>query len=284
VIDLTSAKKDAFCNLIASAIEESQAQGREGARGAWLKQWLLRRDPDFDQADFGFATFREFVESLGCFAVTHDGIDIVLSLRYGGPPSDRPPVHELVRNPSRMPRVAAPLWSAFTTRGSGSRIFLDPRALQFGELTLYEDPPLHDQERLLEVPYSSEELQVRWVREWATERLSVGERDPILMALESGSRDAFQVMRDLGVDRAWLKARSRLAIRYLRGWAETNGLMWGPPLVEQREPRPVGPGSGFDLRALAHAAVDVMTEERLRGIALTLGDVIDALVIYEQTT
>ncbi len=298
-VPFSPAEQRFFVETIDAAVREADAAGKS-ARGAWVKQRILRRLPDFREARWGFTVFREFVSSLEAFSVSHDGFDVVIGLR---------------RTPARLPvmaaraptavsptpmsspvRVAPELWRAFIRHPTSPTAYLDRAALETGQLAVHYESPIPGQNqdvdfqneprRYLLVPISSESTQTAWVVEWAENALPKDQARELIQLAQSadgGFRKATARIYQLGLDRSWLRERSRRSIDILRHWLADQGIAWEPPITQERsaftESLLTEPPSanGSDLRQLAQAIVGRMTDGELRQLVVPLGLAFDAI-------
>jgi hypothetical protein len=309
--EMTVAERNAFAKLLTEAVREASERRRE-ARGAWLKQRLMRVVPDFDQRRHGYATFREFVGSFGELAVEHDGVDLLVRLREDSRSTLAMSAFEASRPPDDLPGpgfVARPLWDAFIRDGTAVPAYLDRQSLDGREVSVEFASPsathdFADESRWIYVPPTTEEENKQVLLRWL-QSSSVASAPDVLAVREllgnGRVTDAVNlVQRDPSRRREFVRLRAQATNDRVRKWLREHGLRWAPPIVEPpRSPSPLlsvaaaspahraspdrvdlptrssqEPGA---LRDIVHAVIDRMNEDDLRALRLPVGMVLDAL-------
>ena len=279
-------------SVLQRVVSDYDAGGRR-TLAAGVKPEMQRRMPSgFDEHEFGFSTFHEFLEHAeraGAITLAREGPHVAVYLA-GGPRatvgSGRPS--------SRRPKIRPDLWSAFTDwkehwqrawdTVNRTAIMVPPRGSR-------ESSPDHEamRDRLEQRPDEfvaitpvARETQLGWMRDFAARR---DRQDRTLLELGLKADRPTQVFSQLarsmpGVYAAWLDAKVGHVIEVVEAWKRENGLdvelssiAAAEPSDDERQESLGGTpavGDGDKLRFLAHRAIDRMSALELGRLEIPL--------------
>jgi hypothetical protein len=262
-----------YRTLLTKAIEECQLTQRP-ARAAWLMHCIRREIPSFKLSDLGLANFKELLNALGGFTVTHDGYDIVASLGAGEQAAEKP------RN-NRFEKVHPALWRVLVGQTKGP-MYLDLKSLNEAKQVVLKPERPEGDAGWVEVPVASGKEQADWLLSWSEKSASADLVTSVRSALDLGGvQSAIMVLRQRGLDHRFLIDRIEWSKDRLRQWLDANGLAWGSPIIETFRPpaRSVAQpaASTLELRDVVAEALSRLPPGELRQLWLPVGLVYDVI-------
>ncbi|BEL12151.1 hypothetical protein Q0Z83_103420 [Actinoplanes sichuanensis] len=278
-------------DALVSVVGEMQSTGRS-MRSAGIKPRLVTMLGGFNEADYGFDKFRDFlnaaqkagrVELRG--AVSGPDLDVVLPERETAPvPSIRPV----------QSRIRADLWGTFMDWTPGiSRVFdLDNGVAR--RVLPTDDDEMRELRRRIEtsdgrfpkIEPVSLDLQLNWARKFLAVQNSASDREQLADALGTDRplQEFTRLVRTMPIGPAWASFRNGKVADEVKKWAENNNVTLDPyaplepptPTIRPASTTSLHPhGSGtVDIDAVRqtwHQLIDRMSIEELLALPITLG-------------
>ncbi|WP_341719355.1 UPF0158 family protein [Micromonospora sp. FIMYZ51] len=296
--DQRLSREKAFGRLI-EVVTEMQRSGRS-TKSAGVKPRLTQSlDGRFNEADYGFSTFREFLT-----AAQQAGL---IELRTVGPGPD---VDVIVPDESTTStavpagRIRPDLWSTFMDWSPGIERLYDRREQRArrlvpasdaedtdSEMRALREARTNDPDRFLRIDPVVLATQLSWARTFVASLESTMDRKRLTEDLntERPMQEFTRRIRTMSIAGEWASFRNRQVADVIRAWADKNEINLDPfappstPPVAIATPRTsathVSPVDAYGpaeinvkaLRAQVKDLVDRMTVEELLALPFTLG-------------